>query len=903
MDDITEPAIPHSPVTSFADPSTGPDRPAQRPDSDARSALPFEQLISDLIASFVSVGSRDLDGAIRHALRQIGEALDLDRVSLFEFREQDMLLAHNWSRSDLLPEPGDTYGPPGEGAIESASSRFPWSVAAILAGRTVGYASPDEIPDPVERETVRRMGSESGIAFPLSVDGQIQGCLSFACVRHRREWPDDITRRLRTIAHVFANALARKRADSAIHASEDRFRAVADNAPALIWVGAIDKSCIWLNRRWLDFVGRPMDCETGNGWTANLHPDDAGRCLAIYEAAFDARQPFSMEYRLRRRDGVFRWMLAHGSPNYTRDGEFDGYVGSCIDVTEAKESNIRLELLHRITRSIGGREDLASMYRQVMRVMTEKFGFDFGCICTFDAARYVLTIADLHGDDTITLRLGQQVGDEIAVEGEALTGAVAGEMVYEPVLSCSTPPCRALFDAGITSLVATPLRVENDIFGVLVVARREADAFSPGDREFLQRLSEHVGLAARQAELYAALQRAYGDLRQTQQAAAEQERLRVIGQMASGIAHDINNGISPVSLFTETILESEPGLSPDSREYLQTIQRAVEDVTQTLGRLNDFSRRREPSLALNPVDLNATVEQVKTLTRARWRDMPLLAGKVILMHTDLDEHLPRVLGVEGELREALTNLVLNAVDAMPAGGVITINTRLVPANSGIPADPLMVELEVTDTGVGMDEATRSRCLEPFFTTKGARGTGLGLATVYGVVQRHSARMEIESRVGVGTTIRIALPPARVDAPAARNLSIPASSRPLRILAIDDDPVVIRSLQHVLERDGHSVTTASGGSQGIDAARAAVLRGEPYDVVLTDFAMPHVDGYKVAAAVKRCWAATLVLLLTGWDRRQPSQELPPNVDEVLNKPPRLGELRAALVRAGNPESTV
>ena len=733
MDDTTAPAIPRSRLTTAAD-TAWPHRLDDSPEGDSQTNLAFEQLVSALTASFVSVVSRDLDAAIREAQRQIGEALDLDRVSLFEFRDNDLLLTHNWGRTAEFLQP----------TLPLVRRHFPWSATEILAGRWVGYASPEEIPDPIERETVCRLGAESRIAFPLSVDGRIRGCVSFASVRQRREWPDDIVRRLQMIAHVFANALARKRAESAIQTSEERFRAISDNAPALIWVDNVDRKCIWLNRQWLEFVGRPMEAELGDGWSTNLHPDDVERCLAIYAAAFEARQPFSMEYRMRRHDGVYRWMVDRGSPNYTRDGAFDGYVGSCMDVTDAKESNMRLELLHRITRSIGGREDLASMYRKVMRVISEKFGFDFGCICTYDAARCTLTIADLQADEAIVRRLGQHIGTEIAIEGEALTGAVAGEMVYESVLSCSTPPCRALFDAGITSLVATPLRVENDIFGVLIVARRDADAFSPGERDFLQRLSEHVGLAARQAELYAALQSAYDDLRQTQQAVMEQERLRVIGQMASGIAHDINNGISPVSLFTETILESEPGLSPDSREYLRTIQRAVEDVTQTLGRLSDFSRRREPALALSPLDLNAMIEQVKTLTRARWKDMPLLAGKVILMHTDLDDGLPPVLGVEGELRQALTNLVLNAVDAMPTGGAITIRTRLVPAGPDISPAPMLVELEITDTGVGMDDATKSRCLEPFFTTKGARGTGLGLAMVYGVIQRHNARMDIEN---------------------------------------------------------------------------------------------------------------------------------------------------------------
>jgi PAS domain S-box-containing protein len=885
MDDTTASSTPHAPSASPSDDASLSRRGGGR---EAREGQAFEQLVSDLTASFVSVVSRDLDAAIEQAQRQIGEALDLDRVSLFEFHDTDLLLKSHWSRS---PEPLATE-------IAAARRQFPWSAPAILAGRWVGFACPEEIPDPVERDTALRYGTQSRIAFPLSVDGKVRGCVSFATVSHRRDWPDTIVRRLQTIAHVFANALARKRAVAAIRSSEERFRTVADNAPSLIWVSGVDKKYTWFNRQWLVFVGHAMEHEIGDGWASNVHPDDVGRCLLTYSTAFDARQPFSMEYRLRRHDGAFRWMLDNGSPNYTREGVFDGYVGSCIDVTEAKESNMRLELLHRITRAISGREDLASMYRQVMRMISERFGFDFGCICTYSAVHSTLTITDLQvSDEAMVMKLGQHIGAEIPVEGEALTGAVGGDMVYEPVLTCSTPPCRALFEAGITSLVATPLRVENDIFGVLVIARREPDAFTAGERQFLQRLSEHVGLAARQAQLYAALQSAYDDLRQTQQAVMEQERLRVIGQMASGIAHDINNGISPVSLFTETILESEPGLSSESREYLRTIQRAVDDVTQTLGRLSDFSRRREPAVTLSPVDLNAMVQQVKTLTRARWKDMPLLGGKVIVVDMDLEEDLPPVLGVESELREALTNLVLNAVDALPRGGTVAIRTRLVPNEPDAPRASSIVELEVADNGTGMDEETRQRCLEPFFTTKGARGTGLGLAMVYGVVQRHNARLDIESRVGSGTTIRIALAPARDATPPGHGAVTPASSRPLRILTVDDDPVLIRSLQHVLERDGHMVTTASGGNEGIEAVQDALQRGEPYDVVLTDFAMPHVDGYRVAASVKRHWPATFVVLLTGWDRRDSSRDLPPNVDYVLNKPPRLHELRAAIARTG------
>jgi hypothetical protein len=164
-------------------------------------------------------------------------------------------------------------------------------------------------------------------------------------------------------------------------------------------------------------------------------------------------------------------------------------------------------------------------------------------------------------------------------------------------------------------------------------------------------------------------------LRQSQQAALQQERPRALGQMASGIAHDINNALSPVALYTESLLEHEPGLSPAARERLETVQRAIEDVAQTVSRMREFYRLHEPQLTLSAIDLNGLAGQVMELTRARWSDMPQQRGCVIELRTELAPRLPAVMGVESEIREALINLVFNAVDAMPDGGTLTLRTR------------------------------------------------------------------------------------------------------------------------------------------------------------------------------------------------------------------------------------
>ena len=164
-------------------------------------------------------------------------------------------------------------------------------------------------------------------------------------------------------------------------------------------------------------------------------------------------------------------------------------------------------------------------------------------------------------------------------------------------------------------------------------------------------------------------------LRQTQQAVMQQERLRALGQMASGIAHDINNAISPVTLYTESLLESEPGLSARARQYLETIQRAIEDVAQTVSRMKEFYRQREPQLTLMPVQINPLIQQVIDLSRARWSNMSQQRGIFIEVETELAPELPAILGIESEIREALVNLVFNAVDAMPEGGTLTLRTK------------------------------------------------------------------------------------------------------------------------------------------------------------------------------------------------------------------------------------
>jgi signal transduction histidine kinase/CheY-like chemotaxis protein len=548
----------------------------------------------------------------------------------------------------------------------------------------------------------------------------------------------------------------------------------------------------------------------------------------------------------------------------------------------------RLALLQQITHSIGSRHDLNSIFQVVLRSLEEHLPIDFGCICLHQPLGNSVTVESVgSADPALCRRLELEIGTEVAIGHNGLYRAINGTLIHEPDTTLVASPFTQRFaQGGLLSLVIAPLSVESIVFGVLIATRRERQAFSSGECEFLKQLSEHVALAAHQAQLYGALQKTYEELRQSQHSAVQTERLRALGEMASGIAHDINNAISPVSLYAELLASSEPHLSEAGRTRLATIRRAIEDVAGTIERMREFYRPREAARAFTRLDIHGSIDQVLKLTEPRWRALPQERGHVVELRRELAASLPEVMGDEVELRDALTNLVFNAVDAMPEGGVLTLRTR---AQNG------SVVVEVVDTGIGMDEETRRRCIEPFFTTKGQRGTGLGLASVYGMLQRHNATFEVESAPGQGTSMRMIFPVSVDEAELSGRHHLPTlTMRPLRILVIDDDPILIRSMRDVLEADGHQLETALGGQAGIDTFANALGTEREFELVISDLGMPRVDGRKVAAAIKGLAPLTPIILLTGWGQRLlDEKDTPANIDRVLSKPPRLAQLRAAL----------
>jgi signal transduction histidine kinase/ActR/RegA family two-component response regulator len=562
-----------------------------------------------------------------------------------------------------------------------------------------------------------------------------------------------------------------------------------------------------------------------------------------------------------------------------------------IDETQTRlESQLgRMDLLQRTTRAIGERQDLPSILQVVVGRLESEMPVDLACVARHLPAERKLAIECVGARTTaIAQDVGVFPGEEVALADDGLMRAVSGAVVYEPELGeVRESFVRRFTRAGLAALIACPLTIDDKVWGLLIAARCRPHSFTSADVEFLRQLSDHASLAVRQVRLTDDLRRAYEDLRESQLTVAQQERLRALGQMASGIAHDINNAISPVMLYVASLLEREP-LSARGRGQLETIQRAIEDVTLTVKRMREFYRRRESPADFVPLELNALAREVIELTRPRWANDAQERGALVELREELAPQPVWVRGIGSEIRDALVNLVFNAVDAMPSGGVLTVRTA--PARSGSE----LACIEVVDTGSGMDEATRARCLEPFFTTKGERGTGMGLAMVYGMVRRHAGQIEIDTAPGRGSTLRLLLAASPSDGESVQAPPPPLTGQRLRLLVVDDDPLLIQSLRDALELDGHEVMVADGGQSGIDAFVAARSRGAPPDAVITDLGMPHVDGRAVAAAVKAIDPRVSVILLTGWGARLVTEsDVPEGVDRVLSKPPRLPDLRRAL----------
>jgi signal transduction histidine kinase/CheY-like chemotaxis protein len=489
--------------------------------------------------------------------------------------------------------------------------------------------------------------------------------------------------------------------------------------------------------------------------------------------------------------------------------------------------------------------------------------------------------------DTATLRLAAVAGSPVPPDfalplSESYSGQVAttGLPVFVADVQNDARNLLAQRDreAGIVTYLGLPVKIRDTVLGVLTFSTTGPRRYSADELAYFGSFADHAAIALDNGRLYDDAQRALSDLRAMQRKLVQGETLRALGELAGGAAHHLNNLLTVVvgriQLMRRSVQEER------LLRQLEIVERAARDGAEVVRRLQQFAGMRRTAEP-RTVDLNHIVSDVLEMTRGRWQDSARSRGSEIVVETRLTP-LPEVPGDPAALREMLTNLVMNAIDALPRGGRLTVQTL---------ARGTTAVIVVTDTGLGMPEDVRLRAHEPFFTTKGVKSTGLGLSVAFGIARRHGGELAIQSEVGQGTTVRVTLPLPATAAPPPRPAA-PLPGQVLRILLVDDEEEVRQALADMLTTQGHTVVLAGSGPDAL----GRLEEDSGFDLVVTDLVMPIMTGWELADAAKARQPGLRVGVITGWGDvpdATPATRLA--VDFVLSKPVTLEALDDAVRR--------
>ncbi len=526
----------------------------------------------------------------------------------------------------------------------------------------------------------------------------------------------------------------------------------------------------------------------------------------------------------------------------------------------------QLTTLYEIGKTLSSTLDLDDLFKKALELLKDRFGYAACSILLLDRPKDELSVKQVTGR---SLEEAKKLRFRVGIDGIVGWVARAGELVYAPDVSKDSRYISA--DPSIKSEAAFPLKVRDQLFGVLNIESHELYGFDEEDLKTLSSFASQMSISIENAQLFSDLKQTLQELRQAQDQVVQAEKLRAMGELASGVAHDFNNVLAVVLGNTQLLLHQLDRLgSEEIRQGLKVIERSSMDGAETIRRIQEFTgvRRDREFISLS---LNDIVTEVVNVTQPRWRDQTQKKGIQIELTPRLGQ-IPLIMGNPSEMREVLTNIIFNAVDAMPKGGKLTIATQ--------PQAEDWVEVRIEDTGIGMTEEVKKRVFDPFFTTKGVTNSGLGMSVSYGIIKRHGGEILIESEPGKGTTFILHLPTGYGEQQAlVKEAALSKEWRRARILVIDDEDSVRDILSRMLKTKGHKVVAASNGEDGIERFKA-----EPFDLVFTDLGMPKLSGWDVGKTIKGINPKTPVAMITGWGVELDREKLNESgIDLVISKP--------------------
>jgi PAS domain S-box-containing protein len=643
-------------------------------------------------------------------------------------------------------------------------------------------------------------------------------------------------------------------AEDAVEKTEARFRVLADAMPHLVWSARPDGARDYHNARWYEFTGAPIGSCDGDAWAEMVHPQDRNAALAVWACAQISGEPFQSEYRLRLRSGEYRWVLVGGQPERDAQGGVIRWYGAYTDIEEIVQARTLMQRSHQelerlVARRTGERNILATLVEQT-DVMVMALDADYRILAinlaNVEEFERLYGRQPKVGDNILDLMAGQP--EQQAAARAAWLRALSGEE-YTVIESRSDPERgRSAYEINFRTL--------KDDTGEQIGAFQLI-------RDITRRLDDERALA------------------QAQEALLQAKKLEAMGELTGGVAHDFNNLLTPILGALDMLARRGVGGEREQR-LIRGARESAERARTLIHRLLAFARRQPLQSA--SVDIGALVRGMAELVASA-------VGPTVAVALEVEDAVPLAKADRHQLEMAILNLGVNARDAMDGTGQLTISVAAEAVEEGHPAALApghYVRLCVADTGKGMDEATRARAIEPFFSTKGlGKGTGLGLSMAHGLASQLGGALTIDSRPGEGAKISIWLPQSFealiAHAPPAQS-GINHVDCGL-VLLVDDEAHIRDITTDMLTELGFRVHVAASP----EAALAAVNAGLEPDILITDHIMPGMTGVELSYAVKARRSATRALIISGFAEVETLDAALPR----LSKPFVQSELAAAL----------
>jgi PAS domain S-box-containing protein len=647
------------------------------------------------------------------------------------------------------------------------------------------------------------------------------------------------------------------KAEDAVAKSEARFRLLADSMPQFVWSATADGASDYHNARWYAYTGAPIGGCDGEAWSEWVHPDDREGALAAWRRACQAEEAFQSEYRVRSRTGDYRWVLAGGQPERDADGKVTRWYGASTDIEDIVQART---LMQRSRDELEALAQQRTGERNLLATLVERTDV---MVMALDADYRILAINRANIDEFERLygrrpKVGDNVLDLLANQPEqqaafrtAWGRAIAGEEFT--VVEMRGHPACARSDYEIKFRTLT-----ND-------AGERIGAFQFAT-DVTQRLKDQKSLA------------------QAQEALVQAQKLEAMGQLTGGVAHDFNNLLTPILGALDLLKRRGVGGDREHRLIHGALESA-ERARTLVHRLLAFARRQPLQSA--PVDVGGLVQGMADLVVSA-------IGPTVRLTLQVAEPPLMAKADSHQLEMAILNLAVNARDAMDGSGDVTISVTAESIEAAHPsglAPGGYVRLCVSDTGRGMDEATLSRAIEPFFSTKGVgQGTGLGLSMAHGLASQLGGALTIESKPGAGARISMWLPQSAEAprSPTRLQRCGPHGAEAGVVLLVDDEPHIRAITAEMLTELGFDVHEADSSQ----AALLAVQSGLAPDILVTDHLMPGMTGVELAHAVRTILPDACALIISGFAEVE-------SLDASLSrlaKPFLQSDLATALARA-------